>query len=250
MKPQRIEVLGVPVDCVDMRQAIDYVQAMMDNDRPQTVIANNPEKIMKARQDTSLLRQLLTSGLVIPDGIGVVVAARLLASARIERVPGSELMPALCSLAAKKGYSIYLFGANNDVNQRAREILSKRYPGLRIAGNHHGYVAEEKMFSVIDDINDSGADILFVALGSPRQERWMDEHLVKTNVKVCQGVGGTFDVIAGEVKRAPWLFRAINLEWFYRLVTNPRRIYRQTALPKFVFAVAKEKFLSCRAKAT
>ena len=243
MTPDRIEVLGVPVDCVNMQQAVAAVDAMVAGDQPQAVIANNPEKIMKARRDSGLLCQLRETGLLIPDGIGVVIAARILGLARMERVPGSELMPAICELAANKGYRIYLFGADRDVNQRTREILLDRYPGLQVVGNHDGYVTDDEMQTVIDDINASNADILFIALGSPRQEKWIDEHLRSMKVKVCQGVGGTFDVIAGKVNRAPLIFRKMHLEWLYRLLSNPRRIHRQTALPRFLFAVLREKLL-------
>lgn len=243
MIPDRIDVLGVPVDCVNMQQAVAIVDAMIAGDQPQTIIATNPEKVMKARGDNNFLRQLKSAGLLIPDGIGVVIAARILGLASLERVPGSELMPAICELAAAKGYKIYLFGGDREVNLRTRKVLLERYPRIQVVGNCDGYVADERMPMVIDDINRSSADILFLALGSPRQEQWMDAHLSNTSVKVCQGVGGTFDVIAGKVNRAPLAFRKMHLEWLYRLLSNPRRIHRQTALPKFLIAVLKYRLL-------
>ncbi len=242
MKPERIDILGVPVDCVNMEQALDTVEVMIAGDQPQYVIAVNPEKVIKARQDPKLLMQLHDAGLLIPDGIGVVIAARLLDSVRMERVPGSELMPEICARAAEKGYRIFLFGADPEVNRKTRDIIAQRYPGILIVGNCDGYVTEDDMPSLIDEINASGAEILFVALGSPKQELWMEKYLGLTNVKVCQGVGGTFDVIAGKVRRAPLAFRKIHLEWLYRLLSNPGRMLRQTALPKFMVAVLKYKF--------
>ncbi len=242
MKPERIDILGVPVDCVNMEQALDTVEVMIAGDQPQYVIAVNPEKVIKARQDPKLLMQLHDAGLLIPDGIGVVIAARLLDSVRMERVPGSELMPEICARAAEKGYRIFLFGADPEVNRKTRDIIAQRYPGILIVGNCDGYVTEDDMPSLIDEINASGAEILFVALGSPKQELWMEKYLGLTNVKVCQGVGGTFDVIAGKVRRAPLVFRKIHLEWLYRLLSNPGRMLRQTALPKFMVAVLKYKF--------
>jgi N-acetylglucosaminyldiphosphoundecaprenol N-acetyl-beta-D-mannosaminyltransferase len=244
MKPERIDILGVPVDCVNMEQAVAAVDAMIEGESPQSIIAVNPEKIMKGRQDPDLLRQLHSSGLLIPDGIGVVIAARIFGLAKMERVPGSELMPAICELAAHKGYRIFLFGADPEVNQKTHDILLRRYPGIRIVGNRDGYLDDSEMSSLVSEISSSGADILFIALGSPRQELWMRKYLNNSNVKVCQGVGGTFDVIAGKVRRAPAIFRNLHLEWFYRLLSNPRRMLRQTALPQFLIAVMKKRLLA------
>jgi N-acetylglucosaminyldiphosphoundecaprenol N-acetyl-beta-D-mannosaminyltransferase len=242
-KPTRVEVLGVPVDCVDMGQALDTVDAMIAGDRPQTVLAVNPEKVIVAQGDESALQSLQHAGLLIPDGIGVVFAVRFLTGREINRVPGSELMPAICARAEKKGYRVFLYGAAPDVNEKAVEVLKSRYPGLRVAGQQHGYLEEGGMPALIQAINASKADVLFVALGSPRQEIWMAKYLPQLEVKVCQGVGGTFDVLAGRVKRAPAIFRKLHLEWFYRLATDPRRLLRQTALPRFFFQVIRAKIV-------
>lgn len=243
VSPKRVDVLGVPVDCVDMGQSLALVDSMITGDRPAAIVAVNPEKVMKARTDSELRRFLWNSGLLIPDGIGVVFAVRLLDNEPIERVPGAELMPAICALAAKKGYSIFLFGAAADVNQKAAEVLAQSYPGLRIVGRQHGYVSDAEMPGVIEQINACRPDVLFVALGSPKQELWCDHYLSQLKVKVCQGVGGTFDVIAGRVKRAPRFFRRNNLEWLYRLGHEPRRAIRQAALPGFIYLLVRKKLL-------
>ena len=179
--------------------------------------------------------------MLIPDGIGVVIAARLLQGVDIQRVPGIELMGSICERAAERGYRVFLFGAKEDVNAEAARVLAARYPDLEIVGRVDGYVTEAAMPALIDRINDAGADILFIALGSPRQEIWVGRHASDLGVKVCQGVGGSFDVIAGNVKRAPKLFRDLNLEWFHRLASQPQRALRQSALPKFAWQVAKQK---------
>lgn len=247
MTPQRIEILGVPTDCIDLAAALDWVEKRIGNGlpdegrKPSAVIAVNPEKVIKAQSDPFLLELLRGAGLLIPDGIGVVFAARLLRLGKMKRVPGSELMPAICQRAAQKGYRIYLFGGSPEVNQATGEVLRARYPGLRIAGAQHGYLKEEQMGELIDRINASEAEILFVALGSPKQEIWMARYLPQLSVKVCQGVGGTFDVLSGRVKRAPLLFRKIHLEWLYRLLSQPKRLIRQTALPKFAWSVLRKK---------
>jgi N-acetylglucosaminyldiphosphoundecaprenol N-acetyl-beta-D-mannosaminyltransferase len=241
----RISILGVPVDAVDWPAALDAVAALIHRDGPPaTVIAINPEKVMAANKDPRLLKQISEAGLLIPDGVGVVWASQFLGLGHMERVPGSEMMPAICALAAKQGFKVFLFGAKEETNARCVEILKQTYPGLQVAGRQNGYVDETAMPELISRINASGAQILFVALGSPRQELWMETNLPKLNVKVCQGVGGTFDVIAGNVKRAPAVFRALNLEWFYRLVTNPSRAGRQKVLPVFAWQVIKSKWLA------
>lgn len=240
-KIKRIEVLGVPVDAVNMQEALETVEIMLGGDRAETVIAVNPEKIIKAQSDPALLGRLRNAGLLIPDGIGVVVAARLLGLARMERVPGSELMPKICERAALRGYKLFLFGASTATNLRAVQELQVRYPGIQIVGYQDGYVKDQNMPQLVERINASRAEVLFVALGSPKQELWMEKYLPQLKVKVCQGVGGTFDVIAGSVKRAPLAFRKMHLEWFYRLASQPKRILRQSALPKFVLQVLRKK---------
>lgn len=241
MNIRRIEILGVPVDCVSMQQTLDVVDELIKGDKPQAIIAVNPEKVIKAQQDPLLAKRLMNAGLLIPDGIGVVFAARILGLAKIDRVAGAELMPEICNLAKTKGYRIFLFGANSEVNQKTRDKLIKEYPGIQIVGNRDGYVKDEEMPLLINEINDSQAQILFIALGSPKQELWMEQYLPQLNIKVCQGVGGTFDVIAGVVMRAPLGFRRFHLEWLYRLLSNPKRMLRQTALPKFLYQVVAKK---------
>lgn len=239
--PQRIDILGVPVDAVDMAGALDFLCGhVAAGDGCATVFAVNPEKVMRARTDAGLRDLLASATLLIPDGIGVVIAARWLGLGRFGRVPGSELMPNLCARAAAEGRSVFLFGARPTVNQAAAETLLARFPGLTIAGRQDGYVKDSDMPGLVDRINASGADILFVALGSPRQEAWMHTHAAALTVKVAQGVGGTFDVIAGRVNRAPPLFRALHLEWFYRLLREPRRVWRQRVLGVYAALVIRE----------
>jgi N-acetylglucosaminyldiphosphoundecaprenol N-acetyl-beta-D-mannosaminyltransferase len=206
---------------------------MLTGTTAQSIFAVNPEKVMAARANPGLLDVLGRAGLLLPDGIGVVAAARLLGLGRMERVPGCEFMLALCDLAARRGHGIFLFGGSPDTNVEAEHVLRGRFPGLRVVGRQHGYVSGAEMPELIERINASGADLLFVALGSPKQEGWIDTHRSRLRVKVCQGVGGTFDVISGRVRRAPRLFRAAHLEWFYRLAAQPTRLARQRALPRF-----------------
>jgi N-acetylglucosaminyldiphosphoundecaprenol N-acetyl-beta-D-mannosaminyltransferase len=242
MKVERLKILGVPVDNINMTGSLKYVDELVEsNSLGNCIFAVNPEKVHALQNDKFLMDLFKEAALLIPDGIGVVLAMRLLFGVRAERVPGSELMPDICSLAADKGYRIFVYGAKEEVNKGSVEELRKRYPGINIVGRSNGYVAEEEMNDLIMDINKSQAQILFVALGSPRQEKWVKEYLPKLNVNICQGIGGTLDTITGDTRRAPQFFLNTGLEWFYRLVTNPKRIRRQIVLPIFALKVIKEK---------
>jgi len=168
----------------------------------------------------------------------MVLAARILYGAQLARVPGSEFIYDICELAAKEGSKIFVYGAKEEVNRAATETLKRRYEGLEIIGRSNGYVKDEEMSDLINRINTSEAEILFLALGSPKQEKWLAtyKHSLE-NVRVCQGIGGTLDTIAGNVKRAPEIWLKLSLEWLYRLISEPKRIKRQKVLPIFVVMI-------------
>jgi N-acetylglucosaminyldiphosphoundecaprenol N-acetyl-beta-D-mannosaminyltransferase len=249
LTPRRIGILGVPVDCVTMHDALDFADELIGRAQPTAIMAVNPEKVMKARQDPWLRDQLRQAGLLLPDGIGVVWAARLLEGIALERVPGADFMVALCERAQTRGHRVFLYGASPAVNTAACAALHQMFPRLQIVGSRHGYVPQQEMAALVAEINHSGTDILFVALGSPRQEFWMSTYLPALGVKVCQGVGGTFDVLAGTVNRAPPSWRNRNLEWAYRLLREPRRLGRQAVLPKFAWRVLAERMTRDTARA-
>ena len=248
MPIERCFILGVPVDNVNMADALRYAKDVIQSNSRSAIIAVNPEKVMAAVKDPMLGACLHEAGLVLPDGVGVVLAARMRGSSMKGRVPGSELMPLLCEMAASSGYGVYLYGAAEEVNALAAAALKKKYPALQIVGRQHGFLSSDVRNTLVESINSSGAKILFVALGSPRQELWIRAHLGMLNVNVVQGVGGTFDVIAGRVKRAPRAFIKLNLEWLYRLLADPRRVARQKVLPIFTVKVILEAFSMARVK--
>ncbi len=221
------------MDAVDMTRALAELEQRMQSDMPTTILAVNPEKVMRARADPVLARGLSHATLLIPDGIGVVWALRLLHGVRVRRVTGADLMPELCALAARRGWGVYLLGARAEINEAAARVLAARYPGLHIAGRGDGYFSAAEIDQVIAEINQSGATLLFVAFGSPHQEHWIDRHREQLRVKIIQGVGGSFDVLAGRVARAPAWVRGIHLEWLYRLL-------RQAALPRFAARVLRQ----------
>ena len=236
---QRLPVIDLWVDPVNMEEALERVRQFVDyGDRPHCIFAVNPEKNFSVPANPLLYETFKNADLLIPDGIGVVLAARILHHAMLSRVPGVELMERICKLAAEKKYRIFLYGAKEEVNRKAVEVLKERYPGIMIVGRANGYVKEEEMPDLVRKINDSEAEILFLALGSPKQEMWYSncKNLLKT-VRVCQGIGGTLDAITGNVKRAPEFWCNLGLEWLYRLLSEPKRIGRQKVLPIFAWRV-------------
>lgn len=240
----RLRILDVWVDPVNMQQALNRVEYFLDSGRrPHSVFAVNPEKSFSVPKDASLHETFRRADLLIPDGIGVVLAAKMLYGVDITRVTGVDLMEKICELAANRGSSVFLYGSREDVNRKAAKVLVDRYPKLRIAGRADGYVKAEEMPRLVEKINRSRADILFLALGSPRQEKWfLSQKDSLENVKVCQGIGGTLDTIAGNVKRAPDFWRSCGAEWLYRLICEPTRIRRQKVLPVFALRVLASKF--------
>ena len=239
---RRVRVPGASVDTVDMQGALDFVDAKVaSGGKSGHVVAMNPEKTFAVQRNRELREFVENASLLIPDGIGVVLAARFLHGARIGRVPGADLMQEICRHSAQKGHRLFIYGASEEVNRDATDKLRQRFPGIMIVGRSNGYVPPEEMEGLVDRINDSEADILFVALGTPKQEEWMNRYGPMLKVSLCLGVGGTLDTIVGKVKRAPRLFQRLGLEWLYRLLSQPSRARRQTALPRFAWSVLREK---------
>ena len=240
---RRLKILNIWVDPVTKDESLRKVRGFLKSgDRPHSIFATNPEKNFSVPKDSLLYETFKKADLLIPDGIGMVLAARILYGAKLTRVPGVELMENICELAAQEGKKIFIYGAKEEVNKSAVEKLKRTYPKLDIAGRSNGYVRENEMTDLIDRINKSEAEILFLALGSPMQEKWFAAHKhALRNVRVCQGIGGTLDTIVGNVKRAPEIWRRSNTEWLYRLITEPKRIKRQKVLPLFAFMVLFEK---------
>ncbi len=243
MSDVRYSVLGAPVDAVDMAGALAAVDRHIRTAATAGyVLAVNPEKVYVLRENAFLKAFFEKATLLIPDGIGLVRALRVLHGVKVTRVPGVDLMQEICAVSAEKEYKLFIYGAQEEVSSGAVEILEQRFPGIHIVGRANGYVTPEQMPALTQQINDSGAQILFVALGSPRQEQWIHDHIDRlTTVRICQGIGGTLDTITGHVRRAPRFWQRLGLEWFYRLACQPWRVGRQLRLLRFIGEVLKTK---------
>ena len=236
-------ILGCKVHLVNMAEAMQIVEQMIEDDQnANQVVTLNAEIIYQTKKEIKLQNIINQANLVTADGIGTVWAARTLGYPQKERVSGIDLIHELCIMGATRGWKIYLLGAAPGVAEEAGQKLERSYPGLKVCGSWHGYFSLQDENEIIADINSKSPDILFVALGAPKQEYWINQKRDTLKVPVCMGVGGSFDVIAGIKKRAPKVFIALNLEWLYRLLTEPSRWKRQLALPAFVLAVLKQKY--------
>lgn len=201
------------------------------------IVAINPEKIMLASNDEKLQQLLNQADYQIPDGIGVILASKLQKGTINERITGVDLMERLIEDAASHKKKVFFYGGKPGVAESAKKALEEEYAGLSVVGVLDGYQKDEQ--KVIDTINQQAPDYLFVALGSPKQEQWIVKHKKHLNVSIFQGVGGSFDVFSGNVKRAPAFFRKTGTEWLYRLLKEPKRIKRQLNLPRFLVKVMK-----------
>lgn len=240
---KRIEILNVPVDMIDMEMAAERLAELMKTPGCSLIVTPNSEIIVNAGKDPELMEIIRSADLVIPDGIGLVYASRLLGNPLKERVTGIDFLNWVLDLLEKEGKSIYLLGSRPEaegslsVAEIAAYRMIEAFPGLKVAGTHHGYYKEEEEQDIVKDINSSGADFLCVALGSPKQEKFIARYREELGVKAAIGVGGSLDVWAGTVKRAPEFYRKHGLEWAYRFAQQPSRYKRIIALPKFMIKV-------------
>ncbi len=228
-------ILGVAVSDLSYNELAKNIESDIDNNKKSFIVAINPEKVLKARKDEKLAQLLDSADYPIADGIGVVIASRLKKGNIKNRVTGIECMDMICALSNKKGYKIFLYGAKAETLAKAKAKLEEKYPDIKIVGTANGY--EQDNEKIVTEINESGADIVFVALGSPKQENWIVGNRDRLCPKIYMGVGGSFDVLSGNIKRAPKFMLKLGLEWLYRLIREPKRFFRQIKLLKFIFLV-------------
>lgn len=233
----KVNILGVNVDRVDIQEAADRIFQMLEERRPHSVYTPNSEIIMQAYENAEFRDLLNRADLLTADGIGVVYASRILHKPIDERAAGYDIACRVLAGIAKTGHRLFLFGGKPGVAEQAREKLQAQYEFLNIVGTHNGYFSPEEEPEIVEEINRSGADIVFVCLGAPTQEKWIDRNLPKLQAKVLMGIGGSLDVFAGNVERAPERWCNLGLEWLYRLIKEPWRIGRMMALPKFALTV-------------
>ena len=233
----KVNILGVNVCKVTYDEAVDKIYKMLNEKGNHAVFTPNSEIILMAHKDEDFCNILNSADLLTADGIGVVYASKILKNPVPERVAGYDMACGIIDKIAESGHRLYLFGGKPGVAELAEEKLKEKYPLLNIVGKRNGYFSPDEVDSIIEDINQSGADLLFVCLGAPTQEKWIYANREKLSCHVMMGIGGSLDVFAGTAQRAPHIWCKLGLEWLYRLIKEPWRFPRMMALPKFGFTV-------------
>lgn len=232
----KTDILGIRFDDLTLDQAAQAGERLLASEGFHYVVTPNPEFILAAESDPEFQRILNGADLVLPDGVGVVYAARILGTPLQGRVPGIDFAQRMVEILAAQGGRLYLLGAKPGVAEEAGRRLSEKYPGLVICGTHDGYFDNDA--PVVREVAQAKPDLLFVCLGAPKQEKWMARWGTYTGAKLAIGLGGALDVFAGNVERAPEKWQKMGLEWAYRLSREPKRITRMARLPKVLLSAA------------
>ncbi len=232
-----VDIAGINIDDLSMEQAVERIYEFIGTDRNHSVFTPNSEIMMDGITNKDMRSVLNSSDMLVADGAGVVLASRILGREVKEKVSGVDLVKKLLTESENRPIKFYLFGGKPGIPERANASIICDYPGAQVVGTRNGYFSEEDEAELINDINNSGADILLVCLGAPKQELWINKNKERLKVKASLGVGGTMDILAGNVKLAPDFFRDHGLEWLYRLYKEPWRFKRMLKLPKFIFYV-------------
>lgn len=245
-KNQRIEILNTTIDVLTIQETVNLVEKYVQNKIPLHLIGVNADKINELNKNKFLKQIVNSCGVINADGASVVMASRFLNKPLPERVAGIDLMQKLISLSEKKGYSIYLLGATHDIVNRTAEVLKNKYPTLNISGVHDGYFTRKDWPKISYQLKKANPDFIFVGITSPLKEYLVEYLQNKGNTGVFMGVGGSFDVISGKISRAPIWIQKLNLEWLFRVIQEPRRLFKRYFIGNlsFIVAVIKEKFKS------
>ncbi|MCC2250630.1 MAG: WecB/TagA/CpsF family glycosyltransferase [Bacillota bacterium] len=237
---KHVTIMDIPFLNTNQHSFVQLLNQRIQKKEKTFIVTANPEVVMKANHDQQFMQHLQHATYVVADGIGIVKAAKLLNQPLPERVTGYDTMIDLLKLADKNRYRIFLLGAKEGTLEKTVNEISTRYPNIEIVGSQHGYFDRESK-DITASIARLQPDITFVALGCPGQESWIANNLSNFDYGIFMGVGGSFDVIAGTVKRAPMIFQKLNLEWFYRLLKQPTRWRRMLTLPQFAFRIVRQK---------
>jgi N-acetylglucosaminyldiphosphoundecaprenol N-acetyl-beta-D-mannosaminyltransferase len=229
------ELFGMKVAAITMAQALSRVEAAIDRRTRLHIGVVNAAKVVNMRRDDALRTDVLASDLILADGIGVMWASWLLRRPLPERVTGIDLMMAVLRRGSERGWRVYCLGATPEVLDKAAAWMTANFPGVKQVGRRHGYFPDDEEEAVAAEIAAARPDVLFVAMASPRKERFLARWSPQLGVPVCHGVGGSFDVLAGKVRRAPARWQRLGLEWLYRVIQEPRRLWRRYLVTNTLF---------------
>lgn len=244
--PERYQILNTYVNALSLDESLREIEKIIQRGAPTQHVVINASKVNLMEEDPKLAEIVNACPLINADGASIVWAAKQLGIPLSERVTGIDLFQSLVQLAADKGYKIYLFGAKEDVVVKVKTIFEKRYPGIKIVGYRNGYFSEVDEPQIVSDMASSGADMMFVAFSSPKKEYWVNKYLDQLNIPFVMGVGGSFDVVAGVTDRAPKWMQDHGLEWFYRFVQEPGRLWKRYILGNLKFVLLTLKYKHVR----
>ena len=239
----KVRILGIDVDNINIDEAGEITKQLVENSNKscKVIVAPNTEFIMMAQKDEEFYNILRGADLATPDSIGVMIGGKLQKKPLKQRIPGQMYFRKVLEVGEKEGWTFYLLGGKDDVPALATENLKKIYPNIKIVGYHEGFFEKDSEEDVIAEINKLKPNVLFVAMGAPIQEKWIEKHKHELNVDVAAGQGGTFDYEAGKIKRAPIIFQKLGIEWFWRLMLQPARIFRMIVLPIYLMKIVFTK---------
>ncbi len=235
---EKVDIIGIPVDNLTQEEAIEKLTKFIEEKKFHLVFTLNSENATKVLENRDFLDIVKKADLVVPDGIGIILASRILKTPLKERIPGIDLSFKLMEIANEKGYKIVLIGGKLGVSEKAKENLEKIFKNIKILKTYNGYFKDDEENKIVDEIENLNPDILLVGMGSEKQEKWIWKNREKfKNIGVCIGVGGTLDIWAGIKKRAPIFIQKIGLEWLYRALIEPKRVVRLFKIFRFIYKV-------------
>ncbi|MGG0720086.1 WecB/TagA/CpsF family glycosyltransferase [Robertmurraya massiliosenegalensis] len=237
----KVPILDIPFINIQFDEMLALLDERVRKGEKTLVVTANPEIVMITDENKEYKEIVQSADYVVPDGIGIIVASKMLNAPIMERIAGFDLMMSLLQQANTNRWKVYLLGGKDEVNQKAVKAIRETYPDLVIVGSHHGYFGSEESEGIKEEVQKLEPDLVFVALGAPRQEEWITQALPSFSKGLFMGVGGSFDILAGEAKRAPDIWIRLKLEWLYRLVKQPSRWRRMLAIPHFLMKILKQR---------
>ncbi len=240
---ETVRILGIDIDNINAEEAGEITKNLIENSNKscKVIVAPNTEFIMMAQKDEEFYNILKGADLATPDSVGVMIGGKLQKKPFKQRIPGQMYFRKVLEVGEKEGWTFYLLGGKDDVPELATENIKKLYPNIKIVGYHEGFFEQDSEEAVINEINKLKPNVLFVAMGAPLQEKWIEKHKHELKVDVAAGQGGTFDYEAGKIKRAPVIFQKLGIEWFWRLMLQPSRFLRMIVLPIYLMKITFTK---------
>ncbi len=243
-KMKSIKFLGTRIDAITMQETLDSIERFINSGKPHQHVVVNVAKIVNMQKDKELRESVIGADIINADGMGIIWGTKFLGKKLPERVTGIDLFDNLLKISQKKGYKLYFLGAKQEILNIMIKNIKKKYPKIKIVGFRNGYFNDYEEQKIVKNIKKSKAQVLFVGISSPKKERFIKKYLNCTNVSFAMGVGGSFDIFAGKTKRAPFWMQKAGLEWIYRIIQEPKRMFKRYLLTnsKFLLLLLKEKF--------